>query len=128
MGVKVLGVDVLLSVGGVVVGSQSNANLKIDAKDIDVSDKTTGGWDTSLVGNRSWGIEAECITLDTDAGQEAIQSASLNGTQVTASIAIGARGSFQGLASIVSMEFTGEKDDKSTMKMSLKGASALAKI
>lgn len=125
---KVLGVDVLLSIGGTVVGSQSNANLKVDAKEIDVSDKTTGGWDTFLVGNRTWMIDAECITLDSDAGQDAIEAASLAGNQVTASIAIGARGTFQGTASILSLEYTGEKDDKSTMKISLKGASALAKV
>ena len=125
---KILGVDVLLSVNSTIIGAQSNANLKIDAKEIDTSDKTTGGWDTALAGNRTWTIDAECITLESDAGQAAVETAMLLGTQVTASIAVGTRGTYQGTATITSLEFTGEKDDKSTMKISLKGASALARV
>jgi len=122
---KIRGVDVLLSVGGQTVGSQRNASLKMDGKEIDVSDKTTGGWDTTIVGNRSWAIDCEAILLDSDAGQDAIEAAFLAGTQVSVAIAVGARGTYSGTASIVSLEMTGEKDDVSTMKISLKGASAL---
>ena len=122
---KIRGVDVLLSVGGQTVGSQRNASLKMDGKEIDVSDKTTGGWDTMIVGNRSWAIDCEAILLDSDAGQDAIEAAFLAGTQVSVAIAVGARGTYSGTASIVSLETTGEKDDVSTMKISLKGASAL---
>lgn len=122
---KIRGVDVLLSVGGQTVGSQRNASLKMDGKEIDVSDKTTGGWDTTIVGNRSWAIDAEAILLDSDAGQDAIEAAFLAGTQVSVAIAVGAHGTYSGTASIVSLEMTGEKDDVSTMKISLKGASAL---
>ena len=122
---KIRGVDVLLSVGGQTVGSQRNASLKMDGKEIDVSDKTTGGWDTTIVGNRSWAIDCEAILLDSDAGQDAIEAAFLAGTQVSVAIAAGAHGTYSGTASIVSLEMTGEKDDVSTMKISLKGASAL---
>lgn len=122
---KIRGVDVLLSVGGQTIGSQRNASLKMDGKEIDVSDKTTGGWDTTIVGNRSWAIDCEAITLDSDAGQDAIEAAFLAGNQISVSIAVGTRGTYSGTASIVSLEMTGEKDDVSTMKISLKGASAL---
>ena len=106
---KIRGVDVLLSVGGQTVGSQRNASLKMDGKEIDVSDKTTGGWDTMIVGNRSWAIDCEAILLDSDAGQDAIEAAFLAGTQVSVAIAVGARGTYSGTASIVSLEMTGEE-------------------
>ena len=122
---KIRGVDVLLSVGGQTIGSQRNASLKMDGKEIDVSDKTTGGWDTTIVGNRTWAIDCEAITLDSDAGQNAVEAAFLAGNQISVSIAVGAHGTYSGTASIVSLELTGEKDDVSTMKISLKGASAL---
>jgi TP901-1 family phage major tail protein len=124
---KILGVDVLVSVGAAVVGSQSNASLKVDSKEIDVSDKTTGGFDTFLAGNRSWSIDCEAITLDSDAGQDAVEAAVLAGDVVSVSIAIGTKGIYSGSAMVNSYELTGEKDDKSTFKCTLKGATALTK-
>ena len=77
------------------------------------------------MGNRTWAIDCEAITLDSDAGQNAVEAAFLAGNQISVSIAVGAHGTYSGTASIVSLELTGEKDDVSKMKISLKGASAL---
>lgn len=126
MAEKLLGVNVLVSVGGVVLGSQRNASLKIDAKEIDVSDKTTGGWDTTLVGNRKWSIDCDCIALDSDLGQAALESAAMDGTKVTVAFDHAGRRTFSGEAVVQSFELTGEKDDVSTAKVTFKGSSALA--
>ena len=122
---KIRGVDVLLSVGGQTVGSQRDASLKMDGKEIDVSDKTTGGWDTTIVGNRSWAISCKSILVDSDAGQDALEAAFMAGTQVSVAIAVGAHGTYSGTASVVSLELTGEKDDVAMFNVELKGASAL---
>lgn len=123
---KVLGVDVLVTIGGVTVGSQRDASLKITAKEIDTSDKTTGGFDTSLAGNRSWSITCDCVALDSDSGQDALVAAVLAGSAVTAAFVHGAGRTYTGSAVVTNFELTGSKDDVSTAKFELKGAGALA--
>lgn len=127
MSTKVLGVDVILSAGGQTIGAQRDASLRIDAREIDVSDKTTGGWDVFLVGNRSWSIDCEAVTLTSNAGQDAIEQAALNGTPITVAFTFGAKAVYSGSAMVVSFEMSGPKDDVSIMRISLKGATALVR-
>jgi TP901-1 family phage major tail protein len=122
---KILGVDVLVSIGGNVIGSQRDCSLSISGKEIDVSDKTTGGWDTFLVGNRSWEISCDAIALDSDAAKAAIETAVANGTQVTVEFDHSTGSVYSGSAVVTSFQLTGPKDDVSTMSCTLKGASAL---
>lgn len=122
---KILGVDVLIKTDGEILGSQKDASLSISAKEIDVSDKTTGGWDTFLVGNRAWEISCDCIALDSDAAQNAIVDDALAGTTVTVIFSHGDNMVYTGSAVVASVELTGPKDDVSTAAFSLKGASAL---
>lgn len=126
MSSKILGVDVLVKIGGVVLGSQKDASLSISAKEIDVSDKTTGGWDTFLVGNRAWEISCDCIALFDDAAQDGIIDDSIDGSTVEVIIAHGENIVYTGTAVISSVELTGPKDDVSTASFTLKGASALS--
>lgn len=125
MSTKILGVDVLVKADGVVLGSQKDASLSVSAKEIDVSDKTTGGWDTFLVGNRSWEINCDCIALYDDAAQDSIVSDALNGQTVTVIFSHGDNLVYVGDAVISSVELTGPKDDVSTASFTLKGATAL---
>lgn len=122
---KILGVDVLVSIGGSSIGSQRDATLTISGKEIDVSDKTSGGWDLFLVGNRSWEITAEAIALDSDTAATAIETAVANGTTVAVIFDHGAGSTFSGDAVITNYQLTGPKDDVSTASITLKGASAL---
>lgn len=125
MSTKILGVDVLVKADGVVLGSQKDASLSVSAKEIDVSDKTTGGWDTFLVGNRSWEISCDCIALYDDVAQDSIVSDALNGQTVTVIFSHGDNLVYVGDAVISSVELTGPKDDVSTASFTLKGATAL---
>lgn len=126
MSEKIIGVDVLVKIGGVVLGSQKDASLSVSAKEIDVSDKTTGGWDTFLVGNRAWEIGCDCIALYDDAAQNGIIDDSIDGKTVDVIFSHGNNIVYVGSAVISSVELTGPKDDVSTASFTLKGASALA--
>jgi len=125
MSTKILGVDVLLKIGATAIGSQKDASLSISAKEIDVSDKTTGGWDTFLVGNRSWEMSCDCIALYDDAIQDSLLDSAIAGTTVSVVFQHGANMTYTGTAVISSVELTGPKDDVSTAAFTLKGASAL---
>lgn len=122
---KILGVDVLVSIGGSSIGSQRDATLTISGKEIDVSDKTTGGWDTFMVGNRSWEVTCESIALDTDTAFTALETAMANGTTVAVVFDHGTGSTYSGDAVVTSLQLTGPKDDVSTASVTLKGASAL---
>ena len=125
MSTKVIGVDVLVKIGGNILGSQKDASLSVSAKEIDVSDKTTGGWDTFLVGNRAWEISCDCIALFDDTAQNATIDGALAGTAATVIFSHGSNVVYTGSAVISSVELTGPKDDVSTASFTLKGASAL---
>lgn len=127
MATKILGVDVLLKIGGTAIGSQKDASLSISAKEIDVSDKTTGGWDTFLVGNRSWEMSCDCIALFDDAVQDDLIDKAIAGSTVDIVFHHGSSVTYTGTAVISSVELTGPKDDVSTASFTLKGASALVR-
>lgn len=127
MATKILGVDVLLKSGGTAIGSQKDASLSVSAKEIDVSDKTTGGWDTFLVGNRSWEMSCDCIALYDDVVQDDLIDKAIAGSTVEVVFHHGANITYTGTAVISSVELTGPKDDVSTASFTLKGASALVR-
>jgi len=122
---KVLGVDVLISIGGQTVGGQNDCSLTISTKEIDTSDKTTGGWDTSQAGNRSWSVSMKAALIVGDAGQSAIKTACKNGDPVTLLITEGGAGTDTGTAIIASYKVNGSKDDVASMEIDFKGNSAL---
>ena len=123
---EILGNSVLVSIGGMEVGSQKNVDLKRSAKEIDTSTKTTGGWDTALAGNRKWSVDLDCLAVLSDAAQTALESAFENGDLVTVSVAVGALMTKSGLASIVTLDLSGPLGEATTYKVSFAGASALA--
>lgn len=136
---KVAGVDVLLKVkdsdsGDLkVVGGQTGASLARTAETIDTSDKTTGGWSTSMVGLKSWSIEAEGFVALGDDGQDLLELAYDNREPIHAEIRVGASNDKDGIT------YTGEcvitdlsnefgQDDAVTFSLSLEGASPLSRI
>lgn len=74
---KIAGVSVLLKVDTSVlqdgsqmtaIGGQKGASLSRSAETIDVSDKTTGGWATSMMGLKSWSLDCDgFVTLGDEA-------------------------------------------------------------
>jgi TP901-1 family phage major tail protein len=135
---KIAGVDVLLKVkdstSGVltVVGGQTGASLSRSASTIDVSDKTTGGWASSLVGLKTWSVEAEGFVSLGNAGQEMLEDAFDARDTVFLEIRVGADDNADGItytgeAVITSLENEFGQDDAVTFSVSLEGASPLVR-
>lgn len=124
---KILGNAVLLKMDGTLIGAQRNASLDINASEIDTSDKTTGGWDTFLVGNRSWDMTCEAIAVEGDEIQDSIIDKALEGETVQIVFEHGTRTAYTGTAAISSCSLSGDKGDVSTASFNLKGASELFK-
>jgi TP901-1 family phage major tail protein len=135
---KVAGVDVLLKVKDSptgtlkVVGGQTGASLSRKASTIDTSDKTTGGWATSLVGLKSWSIDAEGFVVLGDEGQDLLEQAFENRETVFVEIRIGATSDTNGITytgEAVITELSNEfaQDDAVTFSLTLEGASPLVR-
>lgn len=122
---KILGNAVLMKMDGTLLGAQRNASLDINASEIDISDKTTGGWDTYLVGNRSWDMSCEAIAVSGDEIQDAIIAKALEGETVQIVFEHGPEIAYTGTAVITSCSLSGDKGDVSSASFSLKGASEL---
>jgi predicted secreted protein len=124
---KILGNAVLLKMDGTLLGAQRNASLDISSSEIDVSDKTSGGWDVFLVGNRSWEMSCEAIAVAGDEIQDAIITKTMEGETIQIIFEHGSAAVYSGSAVITSCSLSGDKGDVSTASFSLKGASALSK-
>lgn len=133
---KVAGVDVLLKVHEkesgelTVVGGQTGASLSRSAETIDVSDKTTGGWSSSLVGLKSWAIEAEGFVSLANKGQEKLEDAFDNREKIYVEIRVGTEDdedgvTYKGQCVITELSNEFSQDDAVTFSLSLEGASPL---
>lgn len=65
-----------------IIGGQRNSPLNQTADTIDVSDKTSGGAKSMLVGLRGWSIDLDALMMLGDLGVEALETAYDTGKQV----------------------------------------------
>jgi TP901-1 family phage major tail protein len=135
---KVAGVDVLLKVKEketgdlIVVGGQTGASLTRSATTIDVSDKLSGAWASSLAGMKSFTIDADGFVSLGDKGQELIEQAFENREKVFIEIRVGddtdAEGvTYTGACVITELSNEFSQEDAVTFSISLEGASPLVR-
>lgn len=126
MGTKVVGADVLLTIGGVTVGGQRGCTLNMSADTIDTSDKTTSGYKTAQAGLLEWSVEMDSILEYGDTGFDALETAFQNRTSVSAVVSInsGAK-TYTGTAYVTELSLDAPHDDAGSSTCTLVGASAL---
>lgn len=125
---KIRGLEVLLYVGGKIVGGQRGASLSMAADEIDTTDKTTEGYKTFWVGLKEWSISCDGIVCAGDEGYEALVEAFLDGETIAVELKNeGGTFHYSGDVAIASMDYDAQYDDALTYSCELKGASALFK-
>ncbi|MEH7117213.1 phage major tail protein, TP901-1 family [Neobacillus vireti] len=133
---KVAGVDVLLKIkqgsSFVILGGQTGSTLNREAETIEVTDKTSGGWASSLPGIKSWSIDCDGFVVLGDAALEALEDAFNNRTPVDAEIRVGASDSsdgvtYTGTGYIVDFPLEFAQDDAVTYSLSIEGATPLVR-
>jgi TP901-1 family phage major tail protein len=134
---KVAGVDVLLKVKNgasfVVLGGQTGATLNREAETIDVTDKTSSGFKTSIAGLISWSVDCDGFVVLGDQAFELLETAFLSRQAVEVEIRIGANDdtdgvTYSGSGYIVDMPLEFSQDDAVTYALSIEGASPLARV
>lgn len=134
-GKKVAGVDVLLKFEDdlgklVVLGGQTGATLNREAETIDTTDKTSGGWKSSLAGILSWSIDADGFVVLGDKAFGLIEDAFLGRKEVSAEIRMGGDSDAEGITYtgkgyLVDLPLEFAQDDAVTYSLSLEGSTPL---
>lgn len=135
MGKKVAGVDVLLKLKKedgdlIVLGGQTGATLNREAETLDVTDKTSGGWASSLPGTLSWSIDADGFVVLGDEAFKLLEDAFLGRKEIEAEIRLGADEekdgiTYKGKGYIVDLPLEFAQDDAVTYSLSLEGSTPL---
>lgn len=135
MGKKVAGVDVLLKVADAdgtvkVLGGQTGATLNREAATIDVTDKTSEGWASSIAGTLSWSIDADGFVVLGDEALEQLEESFMSRKEITVEIRIGgdeeATGiTYSGKGYLVDFPLEMAQDDAVTYSISVDGSSKL---
>ena len=120
------GLDVLVYVGENAVGGQKGCTLTMEAETIDVSNKNDFGWSSTIGGAKSWSVSCDGQFIAADAGQKALITAFVNGTDVQVEMKNSDNSIyFSGTAAITSLEVDAQFDDVATITMELQGKGAL---
>ena len=131
---KIAGADVLLKVkdgdNEYTVAGQQGTTLNMTADTIDVTDKTSGGWRTSMAGLKEWSIDQDVFYTIGDESNKLLLDAFVNSKPITAEIKVGeddeAGGTtFTGDVYITDFPLDFALDNAVSVSMSLAGASKL---
>jgi len=122
------GINFMLYVGDQLVAGQRNANLNVIADNIDVTNKLGDGWAENIASFRSWIIDADGLVVPSDEAYEALESAAMNGTQVTVKLSTGTNGrTYTGTAYITDWSIGMPYDDATTYSCTITGTGPLTK-
>lgn len=131
---KIAGADVLLKVKKagklVIVAGQQGTTLNLSADTIDVTDKTSGGWKTSLPGLKEWSIDQDVFYTLGDESNKLLLDAFEAREPITVELRVGTAEevggtTFTGEAYITDFPFDFSLDNAASVSMSLAGASKL---
>jgi TP901-1 family phage major tail protein len=111
-----------------VVGGQRSGDLNRKADEIDASNKTSGGWKSTLPGLRSWSIDLENVVLLSDTGALFLEDAFNAGHVVHVKFEYPDKKFRTGWAAITDFSLSTKYDDVATMKGTLSGNGALSDL
>jgi TP901-1 family phage major tail protein len=129
----VKGIDLALSVGGVMVGCARSSSISMSTEMLNAACKEVGAWSASLPGQKSWEISTDGV-LVVDVPEDAAQyrgfdfvKAWLAGTKLAVKFGTDKTGHqvFNGDVYISNVEMTGEYEGEATYSVSLTGTGPL---
>ncbi len=111
-----------------VVGGQRNSKLSLKADEVDVSDKTSGGWGAKLAGTRQWSFELSGLVMLNDDGVSALQALFLAGKLAHVKFEYPDKKYQVGWAAITDFSFDTPHDGAATLTGTLSGNGPLSDI
>jgi TP901-1 family phage major tail protein len=108
------------------LGGQRSGGLTRNAEEIDASHKTSGGWASTIAGQRSWSIDLESVYLSGDLGARFLEAAFLAGKQVHVKFEYPDKSYVTGWGSITECSLDTPHDDVATISGTLNGDGPLS--
>lgn len=110
------------------IGGQRAGTLTRKGTSIDCSDKTTGGWTSSLIGLLSWSISLDGLVKLQDAGLQALEQAFNDAAQVNLQF-VYPDGTYRtGWGSISELTIDNQYNQAATLKGTIDGAGPLSNL
>ena len=115
-----LGNDIMVSLGGEVIGGQKDCSLNRESETADVTTKESGMWSEEEITGLSWSVDLSGFVTTDYEKIDKLQEAWRNAEQVD--VKYGKPGRYeQGKAIITSLSTNSAAKDKTTYSVSLKG-------
>jgi len=115
-----LGNDIMVSLGGEVIGGQKDCSLNRESVTADVTTKESGMWSEEEITGLSWSVDLSGFVTTDYEKIDKLQEAWRNAEQVD--VKYGKPGRYeQGKAIITSLSTNSAAKDKTTYSLSLKG-------
>ena len=115
-----LGNDIMVSLGGEVIGGQKDCSLNRESETADVTTKESGMWSEEEITGLSWSVDLSGFVTTDYEKIDKLQEAWRNAEQVD--VKYGKPGRYeQGKAIITSLSTNSAAKDKTTYSLSLKG-------
>ena len=120
-----LGNDIMVSLGGEVIGGQKDCSLNRESSTADVTTKESGMWSEEEITGLSWSVDLSGFVTTDYEKIDKLQEAWRNAEQVD--VKYGKPGRYeQGRAIITSLSTNSAAKDKTTYSVSLKGYGELS--
>ena len=115
-----LGNDIMVSLGGEIIGGQKDCSLNRESSTADVTTKESGMWPEEEITGLSWSVDLSGFVTTDYEKIDKLQEAWRNAEQVD--VKYGKPGRYeQGKAIITSLSTNSAAKDKTTYSLSLKG-------
>ena len=119
-----LGNDIMVSIGGEIIGGQKDCSLNRESTTADVTTKESGMWSEEEITGLSWSVDLSGFVTTDYEKIDKLQEAWRNAEQVD--VKYGKPGRYeQGKAIITSLSTNSAAKDKTTYSLSLKGYGSL---
>jgi TP901-1 family phage major tail protein len=118
------GTTMQVYVAGTALGLSTSFDLSINAAEIDVTSKDSGGWKDVLSGLRDWSVSADgIISLSSDTNAEYLSGLITNRTQVNLRMSTETSGDgyWHGSAYVTSLSISAPMEDKVTFSATFVG-------
>ncbi len=110
------------------IGGQRSASLGMTADEIDIGNKSSGGWAAKLAGIKSWNIDLDGLLLLQNAGIEALRRAFNQSKQVNIKFRYPDNNYQVGWASITDFSAETPHDGEATLKGTLNGVGPISNV
>lgn len=122
---EVKGLDVLLKVGGQVVGGQKSASIEMNQSPIETTTKDSEGWTTKIAGKKAWSTTCDALFFVSDEGQKAVYDAFESGTAIDVELSNTSGYYRKGKALVTSISEEAGDEDVVSFSVSLEGTGSL---